>query len=69
MFDFTQGWMWFVCGLGATVLTTLFIVAVVLLALRGEARARRRQAAGLPSQRATAAARAQRDPTTTAAAA
>jgi hypothetical protein len=34
--------MWFVCGLGATVLMVLFIVAVVLLAQRGEARARRR---------------------------
>jgi hypothetical protein len=41
--DFAQGWVWFACGLGATLLTALFVVGVVLVARRAEARTPRRR--------------------------
>ena len=43
MVDFTQGWVWFVCGLGVTVLTALVLVGVVLVARHAEARTRSRR--------------------------
>jgi len=41
--DLMQGWVWFACGLGATVLAALFVVAVVLAGRRAEARPPRRR--------------------------
>jgi hypothetical protein len=38
MVDLTQGWIWFACGLGVTVLTGLALVGVVLIARHAEAR-------------------------------
>jgi hypothetical protein len=38
MLDFMQGWVWFVCGLGVTVLTAVVLVGVVFVARHAEGR-------------------------------
>jgi Na+-transporting methylmalonyl-CoA/oxaloacetate decarboxylase gamma subunit len=41
--DFTEGWMWLVAGLGATVLVFLFLLVTVFFARRSEQHAHERK--------------------------